>query len=102
MKTLFLSIFALVCFVSAVQTPKVDVNSKKTEKGYDLIATNNTDVQREFTVTLEVKGFKGYTEPVVLLVPAKSSVKVIELTIIPNVINNLKWKFSHKPKPKKK
>ncbi|SDB26077.1 Glutaredoxin [Flavobacteriaceae bacterium MAR_2010_188] len=100
MKSFFLSLFALLlCVTANSQNDKVDVVSERTDAGFTVKGINNTDIQQEITLTLDVYNLSGYTKPITILIPAKSTIKIVDLTKVPNERNDVKMKFSHKPHP---
>ena len=102
MKHLITLLLGTIGFSMFSQSVPVDVISEKTESGYTLKAINNTEVAREFTLTLTTENLNGYTNPIKVVVPPKSTVTAAELTKVPNEYVNLKFKFSHKAIPAKK
>lgn len=102
MKLLFTHFLLLVSIIAHSQTVAVDVISEQTESGYIIKAVNNTDVPREFTVTLDTHNLSGYTNPVKAVIPPQTTRQIAELKKVPNEYVNLKWKFSHKAIPFKR
>lgn len=81
----FLRLFVLllICTNSLWAQEKKDhivkVEKQRISDGWAFSCINTGDVQYEVTVTMDVVGLTGYTEPINFMIPAQSTFKFIEL-----------------------
>jgi glutaredoxin len=80
-KSIALVILLCVFTQGWTQTKKIEFKVDKEPNALAITGYNNTDEDLEITLTIkDIKLLKGYTKPIVKVVPAKSNVLFIKLT----------------------
>lgn len=92
-KTQILVLIFLIGLVSYSQKKDIELTTIQTKKGFEINAINNTNFQQEITLTLTLKNLKGYSEPIVKLIPANSTVEMAKLFFINNKATEVRTSY---------
>ncbi len=91
--------FLLFTLIGFAQQQDVELLNSQNDKEFIISAKNNSNIQQEITVTLEVKNVTGYSGPITKLVKANDSLEIVRLTYLSGKQASYASNYMYKPAP---